>query len=362
MTAQRRTIVLIAGARPNFMKLAPVHACLRAEPRVRCLLVHTGQHYDDKLSAAIFRDLDLPDPDVQLGAGSASASEQTARILSGLDPLLAREAPAAVLVFGDVTSTLAGALAASNQRIPIAHVEAGLRSFDWRMPEERNRVLVDRLSRWLFVSEPSGVENLQREGIRDGVHLVGNVMIDSLLRVIDAARAREIDSLVGLQAPYAVLTLHRPGNVDDAARLVDVARVIRTVSEFFPIVFPVHPRTRPALGELRLPERCHVVDPLGYLDFLGVVSRSALVLTDSGGIQEETTVLGIPCLTLRPNTERPITVEVGTNEIVDLDCERIRSHARAVREGRHRKGRIPELWDGRAAERVVAILQRDLLR
>jgi len=358
--SDQRTIVLIAGARPNFMKLAPVYAQLRARPGTRCLVVHTGQHYDESMSSAIFRDLELPDPDVHLGVGSGPASLQTARILSELDPLLRRESPGAVLVFGDVTSTLAGALAASNLQVPVAHVEAGLRSFDWTMPEERNRVVVDHLSQWRFVTEPSGVKNLAREDIRDGVHLVGNVMIDSLTRVIEKARARRVAEVVGVKEPFAVLTLHRPGNVDDDARLAEVARVISAVAEFLPIVFPVHPRTRPALAKISMPSNCVLTDPLGYLDFLGLVSQSAVVLTDSGGIQEETTALGIPCLTLRPNTERPITIEVGTNEMVDLDCDRIRACTASVLEGKFKKGRAPELWDGRASERIAEILLRDL--
>jgi UDP-N-acetylglucosamine 2-epimerase (non-hydrolysing) len=355
-----RDIILVAGARPNFMKVAPLHRELASRPGVRARLVHTGQHYDPALSEQIMRDLELPPPDVHLGVGKGGATEQLARLLLAFDPLLRDDPPAAMVVVGDVTSTLAGALAASARDVPLAHVEAGLRSFDWSMPEERNRVVVDRLSRWLFASERSGVENLAREGTQRGVHLVGNVMIDSLVRVRDRLSRSNVRRELGLPAAYGVLTLHRPGNVDDPARFQALLDVLAPLSERLTLVFPVHPRTRVALSAAALPAGLVLVDPLGYLDFVALMAQAVVVLTDSGGIQEETTVLGIPCLTLRPNTERPATVEQGTNELVDGDGERLLALGEQALAGEFKKGCVPDLWDGRAASRICDVLLRDL--
>ena len=352
-------IFLVAGARPNFMKVAPILAGLRREG-LPFRLIHTGQHYDPELSERIMQDLSLPEPDHHLGVGAGGVASQTARILEGMDDLLARSRPRAVVVVGDVTSSFAAALAAANREVPVVHVEAGLRSRDWSMPEERNRVLIDRLASLLFVTEPAGVTNLEEEGIRRGVHQVGNVMIDSLLQILPRARESHIQTRLEISGPYSVLTVHRPGNTDDAARFRGLIDAIAPLASQTPLIFPVHPRTRSVLDELELPPGFRCIDPLGYCDFIGLVADSSLVMTDSGGLQEETTVLGIPCMTLRPNTERPITIEKGTNVLVDLDAERIQEMGRNALRGKWKEGTVPELWDGRAAERLVKILVNEL--
>jgi UDP-N-acetylglucosamine 2-epimerase (non-hydrolysing) len=353
-------LFIVAGARPNFMKAAPVFHVLRDDGRLQPRLVHTGQHYDAALSEQIMRDLDLPEPDHHLGVGPGSPSRQLARMLEALDGLLESSPPRGVVVVGDVTSTLAGALAAANREVPVAHVEAGLRSFDWTMPEERNRMVVDRLSRMLFVTEPAGVANLTAEGISEGVHLVGNVMIDSLLRILPRAKKGDPCARLGLGEKYAVLTLHRPGNVDDEKRFHRIMRAVAPLAHMAPLVFPVHPRTRRKLEALDLPPGFRCIEPLRYLDFIGLVARASLVLTDSGGLQEETTVLGVPCLTLRPSTERPITIERGTNELVDVDAERIQQLGGDALAGHWKEGSVPANWDGCAAERVVQLLVEEL--
>ena len=346
-----REVLLVTGARPNFMKVAPLYATLRADGRLEPRLVHTGQHYDPVLSDRIMADLELPAPDFHLGTGPGTPSQQLARILEAMDDLLEQRTPRLVVVVGDVTSTLAASLAALNRNVPVAHVEAGLRSFDWSMPEEGNRVLVDRVSRWLFATEPAALQNLAAEGVTEGVHLCGNVMIDSLLKVLP--RAREC---LGLPERYCVLTLHRPCNVDDRARFARILRALAPITAQMPLVYPVHPRARASLDTLELPEGLRSIDPLGYLEFVGLVAEATLVLTDSGGLQEETTVLGVPCMTLRPNTERPITIELGTNELVDTDETRIRELGQRALDGDWKKGSIPDGWDGHAAERIVAVL------
>ncbi|MCA8959357.1 MAG: UDP-N-acetylglucosamine 2-epimerase (non-hydrolyzing) [Planctomycetes bacterium] len=343
------------------MKVAPIHRAMGVDGRLAPRLVHTGQHYDPALSDQVMQDLELPAPDHHLGVGSGHPSHQLARILESLDPIVAERKPAAVMVVGDVTSTVAAGLVAANREVPLVHVEAGLRSFDWTMPEERNRIVVDRLSQFLFVTEPSGLRNLENEGMtHDGVHLVGNVMIDSLLRILPRARAEKVPERLGLDGPYAVLTMHRPGNVDDLGRFRVMFEALGPIAERAPVIFPVHPRTRPMLASLEMPAGFRCIDPLRYLDFIGLVERSTLVLTDSGGLQEETTVLGVPCITLRPNTERPITIEIGTNELVDSDAPRIRALGESAFAGQWKKGSVPELWDGHAAERIVAILAEAL--
>jgi len=357
-------ILVVAGARPNFMKVAPLLRVLHARSGFEPILVHTGQHYDAAMSGGFFRDLGIPEPDVNLGVGSGSHAEQTGLVLIKIEQLILERRPDAILVVGDVNSTLAATLAAVKLQVPVAHVEAGLRSGDRAMPEEINRILTDAVSSWLFVTEEAGRTNLLREGVDPSrIHLVGNVMIDTLLD--NLARARDLDTLsrLGLESGgYAVLTLHRPSNVDDPARLRALFDALETIHRRVPIVFPVHPRTRSAI-ELRLGGRgpaLRLAEPLGYLDFLRLMADARFVLTDSGGIQEETTVLGVPCLTLRENTERPITVSQGTNTIVGSDPTKIVAAALNVLDTGGKVGRTPSLWDGRAAERIIDVLTHEL--
>ena len=356
-------IVFVAGARPNFMKIAPVAAALRKDPRVRGTIVHTGQHYDRGMSQIFFEQLGIPQPDICLEVGSGSHARQTAEIMIRIEPVLLERRPAAVLVFGDVNSTVAASLVAAKLGIRVAHVEAGLRSFDRSMPEEINRVVTDAISDWLFVSERSGIENLAREGVDSGhVHFVGNVMIDTLLASRARAEALAMPARLGLRGDYAVLTLHRPSNVDDVNALRARLEPIFELASRMPVVFPVHPRTRQVLVELGLggSARLRLLEPLGYLEFLGLLAGARLCVTDSGGIQEETTILGVPCVTLRENTERPVTISFGTNRLAGVDPDHIQrtiAEALAV----PRSARAPELWDGRAAERIAAILTRDLV-
>lgn len=369
------TVLAVAGCRPNFVKLAPLFREMRRHASIRPVLVHTGQHYDQALSGVFFRDLEaggLPQPDVHLEVGSASHAVQTARVMEGMEETLLEHAPDLVLVVGDVNSTVAAALTAVKLGIPVAHVEAGLRSFDREMPEEVNRVLTDSISDLLFVTERSGIENLRREGVPDEkVHHVGNVMVDALLGSLDAiARAGTAERFELTRRRYAVVTLHRPDNVDDPRHAREIVAALREVQAHAPVVFPVHPRTRARFEEMGLWEGLEgagnltVTRPLGYLEFLDLVRGSAVVLTDSGGLQEESTALGVPCLTLRSGTERPATVEEGTNRIVGRDREAIVAGVRdALERGRpdHRASHgdarsRPALWDGHAAERIVRVL------
>ena len=349
-------VLSVVGARPNFMKIAPVDEELRRR-RISRILVHTGQHYDANMSEVFFDELGMPKPDISLGVGSDSQARQTARIMIAFEEICDRELPDLVVVGGDVNSTLAAALVASKLSIPIAHVEAGLRSFDRTMPEEINRTITDHLSEILFTTEASANANLAREGIsEERIRFVGNCMMDTLQRHLPVARSRRPWLARGL-APrgYVLLTLHRPANVDDPETLAGLLAAINRISERFPVIFPVHPRTRQSL------ERCSVsaaqkvslIDPLPYLEFLGLMSKARLVLTDSGGIQEETTMLGIPCFTLRENTERPVTVDAGTNRIVGTNPDRILSEFEDSYSASDASGSPPPLWDGRAAERVV---------
>ncbi len=350
-------LIIVAGARPNFMKVAPLCRAVASDGRFKTRLVHTGQHYDPILSDQIMRDLELPTPDHHLEVGSGPASLQTAKILEAMDALLLEHPPAAVLVVGDVTSTLAAALAAANREIPVAHVEAGLRSRDWTMPEERNRVVVDSLSKFLFVTEPAGVRNLAAEGKTEGVHLVGNVMIDSLMRVLPQAEQSDVVERLGLAGQqYSVLTMHRPGNVDETAQFEQMVAALAPLAEAAPLVFPVHPRTKAQVEALNVPPGLRCIDPLGYLEFIALVRQSALTLTDSGGLQEEATVLGIPCMTLRPNTERPITIELGSNELVYNDADKIRELGLKALAGEWKSHAVPDNWDGQTAPRIVEIL------
>jgi UDP-N-acetylglucosamine 2-epimerase (non-hydrolysing) len=346
------------------MKVAPLLRELRSRGRFEVFLVHTGQHYDATMSDHFFEDLGIAPPDAELGVGSGSHGEMTAEVLKRIEPVIAEQRPDALIVVGDVNSTLAAALAAVKLGVPVAHVEAGLRSFDRSMPEEINRLLTDAISSWLFVTESSGEENLLHEGVDPSrIHFVGNVMIDTLLENLE--RARRLDTLERFSVTprsYAVLTLHRPSNVDEPQRLARLFDVLEEIHDELPIVFPIHPRTAASIeGQLGdRPLRLRTAAPLGYLDFLRLMSEARLVLTDSGGIQEETTVLGVPCLTLRENTERPVTVVQGTNRIVGSDPDAIRSEVRKVLDGETLRGRIPDRWDGAAARRIVDVLARDL--
>jgi UDP-N-acetylglucosamine 2-epimerase (non-hydrolysing) len=363
----RAVIDLVAGARPNFMKVAPVLRAMGSSPGpLDARLVHTGQHYDEGMSAVFFRDLGIAEPDVHLGVGSGTHGQQTARILAAYEEhlLSASPRPVAVVVVGDVNSTMACTLAAVKLGIPVAHVEAGLRSFDRTMPEEINRLVTDTLGDLLLVSEPAGEENLRREGIADGrIRYVGNVMIDTLVRELPAALA--LDAAAGLGLPAAgcaYVTLHRPSNVDDPGRLARLVAMLRSLGERLPVVFPVHPRTRERLRaaglEAALSEAPGVraLEPLGYRESLSLMAKARLVLTDSGGVQEETTHLGVPCLTLRPNTERPVTVSLGTNTVVGEEIERVLPLVDELLAGGSRKPQPIPGWDGHAAERVVAAL------
>lgn len=357
-------IVCVVGARPNFMKIAPIMRAFSECPAIQARLVHTGQHYDASMKESFFDQLGIPEPDVDLEVGSGSHAVQTAEVMKRFEPVLGEMCPDAVLVVGDVNSTIACALVASKKGVPVIHVEAGLRSFDRSMPEEINRVLTDQISDLLFTTEKAAERNLAREGVaRERVRFVGNVMIDTLLqnrsRCPDpqevlrgvAGAGRAFDT-----AGFGVVTLHRPSNVDDKVVLAHLMRTLSRVSESLPLVFPLHPRTRARLVEAGLLEDVEreliVLPPVPYLDLLGLVAGSRLVLTDSGGIQEETTALGIPCLTLRENTERPITVEQGTNTVVGTDSQRIEACVREILAGGGKRGRVPELWDGRAANRI----------
>lgn len=355
-------IIVVVGARPNFVKVAPIMAALAEYPYIRATLVHTGQHYDALMSDSFFANLDIPRPDVNLRVQSPSAVAQIAEIMASLEPVLDRIRPDMVVVVGDVNSTVAAALTAVKGGYRVAHVEAGLRSRDRTMPEEVNRVLTDAVSDVLFTSEPSGEENLLQEGVApERIHFVGNVMIDTLFRYRERARQSDVLGRLKLKpANYAVLTLHRPSNVDDEGTLGLLLEAIARIQAEMPVVFPVHPRTRRRLealcGVFPAMSKVHLAEPMGYLDFIQVMAESRCVLTDSGGVQEETTALGIPCLTLRHNTERPITVSRGTNRVVGTEPEDIYRSWREVMEGKWPAGELPDLWDGKAAGRVVKIL------
>jgi len=356
-------VINVVGARPNFMKVAPIVAAMKRRPSAfQPLVVHTGQHYDSAMSDSFFQDLDLPQPDTHLGVGSASHAAQTAAVMERFEPVVLHEKPDWVLVVGDVNSTLACALVCVKLGVKVAHVEAGLRSRDRSMPEEINRLLTDQIADLLFTPSHDADENLLAEGIaRERIRFVGNVMIDSLQKNLETARDLRTREKLGLaQVDYALLTLHRPSNVDLRDSFERILAALEVIASKLPIVFPVHPRTRKTIAELALSDRVEsiknlrIIDPLGYLDFLNLSSSARLVLTDSGGIQEETTALGVPCLTLRENTERPITVEMGTNVIVGTDTAKIVSAATAALNGSAKKTtRQPPLWDGRTSERIL---------
>jgi len=359
-------ILCVVGARPNFMKIAPVmRAFARPECALDASLLHTGQHYDEAMKHSFFQQLSIPEPDIDLEVGSGSHAVQTAEIMQRFEPVLDEQAPAAVLVVGDVNSTIACALVAVKKGVPVVHVEAGLRSGDRSMPEEINRVLTDQISDQLFITERSARDNLSREGITDDkIHFVGNVMIDTLRFNLDRAvpASRTLAELGESAQGYGLLTLHRPSNVDDPKILGRLLSLLRDISEELPLIFPVHPRTRQAIARADLDDLLegsgiHLMEPQGYLQMLGLMKDARVVLTDSGGIQEETTALGVPCITLRENTERPITVEEGTNTITGTDPEKIWRAFREVMETGGKRGRVPELWDGHAAERIVDTME-----
>ncbi|MBM2829559.1 MAG: UDP-N-acetylglucosamine 2-epimerase [Gammaproteobacteria bacterium] len=356
----------VVGARPNFMKIAPVMEQMKLRPELTPILIHTGQHYDEKLSKVFFDNLGLPEPDINLGIGSGSHAVQTAGVMIEFEKLCDRDMPDLVLVVGDVNSTLACSLVAAKLCIPIAHVEAGLRSRDRLMPEEINRIVTDAISDYLFTTSKDADANLLAEGIpMEKIFFVGNVMVDTLLKHRDQAVKLNYLKIINCkikEGGYALVTLHRQSNVDDRETLAKIVAAIEYIQNQLTVIFPVHPRTKKQLQKYGMDRKLAslnglvLLEPLGYLDFLSVMSGARVVLTDSGGLQEETTVLGIPCLTIRENTERPVTVSMGTNQLVGTDYGRIISAVEKILEGNDIRGRIPELWDGRAAERIVDII------
>lgn len=364
-----RQLACVVGARPNFMKMAPLLRALDEYPDCRATLIHTGQHYDSQLSDVFFDDLGMRRPDIHLEVGSGKHGAQTARVIEKMEEVLERGAADGrpydrLVVVGDVNSTMAATLAAVKLGVPVAHVEAGLRSFDRTMPEEINRIVTDSLSDMLLVSEPAGLENLRREGHDDGhVHLVGNIMIDTLRRQLPAARQADVLTRLGLEpGTYGIVTLHRPSNVDRAETLGPLVEVLADISRQLKIVFPVHPRTTARLADFGLLGKIEAAPgiiqqpPLGYLEFLALTSQAKVIVTDSGGLQEESTALGIPCLTMRENTERPITVTEGTSTLIGSDADKLRRCLQQVMDGRYKQGRCPDLWDGKAAQRIAQVI------
>ena len=367
MKIKRKKIILVAGARPNFMKIAPlIKEFSKHKNRFELILVHTGQHYDFQMSEVFLKDLDIPKPDIYLGVGSGSHAEQTAKIMIKFENVLLKENPQLIIVVGDVNSTLACSLVSSKLNVKVAHVEAGLRSFDRTMPEEINRMVTDSLSDYLFVSEESGIENLKKESVdKKKIFFVGNTMIDTLLTYLpninksNVLRHLKIDS-----NDYAVLTLHRPSNVDSKDSLAQIYAILKPITTNIKIIYPVHPRSKQSMKNYGFLENFQrlsnlvMVEPFGYIDFIKLVKESKFVLTDSGGIQEETTILNVPCLTMRENTERPITISVGTNQLVGRNKKRILACAKLILNGKEKKGSIPRFWDGNTSQRIIKILLR----
>ena len=352
-----QTVVHVTGARPNFPKVGPVMAALAAHG-VQQRLIHTGQHYDDRMSDIFFEQLALPRPDVNLGVGSGSHAAQTANIMIALEQEFLAHPPTLVLVYGDINSTVAAALVAAKLQIPMAHVEAGLRSFDMSMPEEVNRRITDQLSELLFVTSPEAIDHLRAEGLGDhAIHFVGNPMIDTLLGSLDKLDADRVRQDFALPDRYAVATLHRPSNVDSPSQVIELVQALHGVAELLPIYIPLHPRGRQNLVDAGIERHpgIHLMEPLGYLEFVAMMRGSSLVLTDSGGVQEETTILGIPCLTMRPNTERPITITHGTNRLVSVQ-ELVAAATQALDPTTPREQRTPPLWDGHAGERIADVV------
>ena len=363
-----KTVYLVAGARPNFMKIAPIVRAIQAHGGLAFKIIHTGQHYDREMNDVFFEELGIPQPDVFMGAGGGSHAQQTAKIMVAFEELCQKQPPDAVLVVGDVNSTLACSIVAKKLHIPVAHVEAGLRSGDRAMPEEINRLVTDSISDWFFVTEPSGVAHLQREGHADeSIHYVGHVMVDNVLYQADMLAGADTSAFetstfkkerTAQGGRYGVVTLHRPSNVDDAAMMTRIAGALKEIAQELPLIFPVHPRTRGNLAKfgIDLGPNITLVGPQAYMAFLHLWKDAAVVLTDSGGMQEETTALGVPCVTIRENTERPITVDEGTNVLAGTDPQVIVSEVRKVLRGEGKAGRRPQLWDGQAATRIVDIL------
>ena len=360
-------VISIVGARPNFMKVAPIHKAFgklnkKINKKIEHLICHTGQHYDANMSKIFFEELELPKPDFYLGVGSGSHAEQTAKIMIEFEKVLIDEKPDLIIVVGDVNSTAACSIVAVKMGIKIAHVEAGLRSYDRTMPEEINRLLTDQIADYLFVTEKSGIENLKREGIPENkIFFVGNVMIDSLIYYMPKAEKSKIISELKIGSTnFVLITLHRPANVDSPYFLKEMVSFLNTVAEKRPVVFPIHPRTSKNLKKYKidklLTKNVHLTDPIGYIDFLYLTKHAELIVTDSGGIQEESTYLGVQCITVRENTERPVTVEIGTNQLIGTDLGKVKNAAMDVLGGKLKQGSVPELWDGRAAERIVSIL------
>ena len=349
-------VLHVVGARPNFMKLSALHRALKQVVGVEQLVVHTGQHYDFSMSDVFFQELGLGEPDINLGVGSGSHAQQTAEIMFQFEPVVLEHRPELVLVYGDVNSTVAAALVCAKLRIQVAHVEAGLRSFDRSMPEEINRLITDQLADLLFTPSEDGSQNLLREGIpEERVHLVGNVMIDTLVHMLPRCESHLPQ---GLPSKFALVTMHRPSNVDDSEWLSLMLRTLTDLSSEIDIVFPIHPRTRERVQRLKLSgtERIQWMEPASYLTFLALQKNATLVITDSGGIQEETTFLGVPCLTMRENTERPVTVTIGTNQLVGRDFTRLKTEFRKILSGEAKRGSLPPLWDGHAADRIATVL------
>jgi len=365
-------IYLVAGARPNFMKIAPIVRALQAQDKLSFKIIHTGQHYDREMNDVFFEELGIPQPDVFMAAGGGSHAQQTAKIMVGFEELCVVERPAAVLVVGDVNSTLACSIVAKKLNIPVAHVEAGLRSGDMSMPEEINRLVTDSISDWFFATEPAAVEHLRREGKPDAaVHYVGHVMVDNVLYQADKLTRADTSGFEtsAFKAAaqenggrYGVVTMHRPSNVDEPETFVRIAGALKEIATELPLVFPVHPRTRANIEKfgIDLGPNITLAGPQAYMAFLNLWKDAAVVLTDSGGLQEETTALGVPCVTIRENTERPVTVDEGSNVLAGTDPQKILLEARKVLRGEGKQGRRPQLWDGKAAERIVAILEREL--
>lgn len=348
-------IIHVVGARPNFMKVAPVLKALRTFEHVEQMLVHTGQHYDVNMSDIFFQELAIPTPDYNLEVGSGSHTYQTAQVMLRFEEVVNKEQPDAVVVYGDVNSTLAAALVCAKTSTRLAHVEAGLRSFDRSMPEEINRLVTDRLADLLFTPSSDGDFNLIKEGVEESrIFMVGNVMIDTLIQLLPLSQKQSSTEL----DRYILVTLHRPSNVDEPHQLTEIINALRTISEKIPIVFPIHPRTRKHLADLNLaiPEQIHIMDPVGYIEFLGLQKNATAVITDSGGVQEESTYLRVPCLTVRENTERPITIEIGTNQLIGKNMNLLVEKAGKILNGEGEKGEIPPLWDGNAGSRIAKIL------
>ncbi len=368
---KKNKIIHVVGARPNFIKAAPLISELEHHDVFEQILVHTGQHYDDEMSKIFFDELGLLKPDINLEVGSASHAEQTAEVMKRFEPVVLKHAPDMALVYGDVNSTVAAALVCSKLGVPVGHVEAGLRSFDRTMPEEINRLLTDQISDLLFTPSSDGNENLLREGVADNkIHLVGNIMIDSLVRMLPEARERSGQVLEKIVAgadrkggKYGLVTLHRPSNIDNIDVFLRLLEALEDISSKIPLIFPVHPRTRKQLSQSQVTVEgsgLYLIDPISYLDFLSLQCNASLVITDSGGIQEETTYLGVPCLTMRDNTERPITTTIGTNTIVGLDVGRLKKEINGILAGGKKQGQIPDLWDGKTASRIAQVLLSDL--